>query len=59
MTGPNNIGTVTMGRGGELSNGRTPNQHLTDHGITANAWQVFRLSDGRSVGTAYDMNAWR
>lgn len=58
MTGPHSVGMVTMGPRGELSNGRTPNRHLIDNGITANAWDVYKLDDGRSVGTAYDMNAW-
>lgn len=58
LIGPHSVGAVTMGSRGELSNGRTPNQHLVDNGVTANAWQVFKLEDGRTVGAAYDMNAW-
>jgi hypothetical protein len=58
LTGPPQVGQVTMGTGGRLSTGRTPNSVFTDLGITRNAWDYLRLDDGRSVGEAYDAGQW-
>ena len=54
LTGPPGLGDVVMGKGGLLSDGRTPNQAFTDAGIANNAWMNLRLPDGRILGTAYD-----
>lgn len=58
LTGPPNIGQVTMGTDGRLSNGHTPNSVFTDLGLTRNAWEYLRLEDDRSVGEAYDEGQW-
>jgi hypothetical protein len=58
LTGPPEIGQVTMGTGGRLTTGRTPNSVFTDLGITRNAWEYLRLEDDRSVGEAYDEGHW-
>lgn len=52
------IGAVTMGVRGQLSDGRSLNKTLTDAGITQNAWSAYRLSDGRTIGEAYDAGEW-
>lgn len=58
LTAPAPVGQVTLGPGGKLTTGRTPNQAFTDAGVTTNAWKTYRLDDGRLVGEAYDAGEW-
>jgi hypothetical protein len=58
LSGPHLVGKVTLDGDGRLTDGRSPNRALTDNGITRNAWDAYRLPDGRTVGEAYDNGEW-
>lgn len=55
---PPEVGTVTMGDGGLLTDGRTPNQAFVDAGLTRNVWIYMCLPDGRTAADAYDAGEW-
>jgi len=55
---PPEVVDLTMGPGGLLSDGRTPNQAFIDKGLGRNVWINMRLPDGRTAAAAYDAGEW-
>ncbi|MCL8024891.1 hypothetical protein [Nocardioides bruguierae] len=58
LIGPADVGLVVMDEGGVLQDGSTPGEHLREHRMIGNAWRLYTLEDGRSVGQAYDAGEW-
>lgn len=58
FTCPPEVGDLTMGPGGLLADGRTPNRAFIDEGLGRNVWINMRLPDGRTAADAYDAGEW-
>jgi hypothetical protein len=55
---PPEVGSLTIGPGGLLTDGRTPNQAFLDAGLGRNVWIYMLLRDGRTAAEAYDGGEW-